>query len=98
MAANFEMAGDDEAVARVVAFAAEDHHGSVDAKALEDIDAAAAGVFHENQAIDAKVHCSAAIDFTGLLARDWRKVHSASVCSQQDGRKTSSFDWKPHFR
>ena len=52
IAANFQMPGDDEAVAGVVAFAAEDDDRAVDAEPLQHIDAAAAGVFHQDEAGD----------------------------------------------
>ena len=53
VAADFEVAGDDEAVAGVVAFAAEDDDRAVDAEPLQHVDAAAAGVLHQHEAGDA---------------------------------------------
>ena len=50
VAADFEVPGDDKAVAGVVAFAAQDHDRAVDAETLEHVDGAAAGVLHQHQA------------------------------------------------
>ena len=68
VAADFEVPGDDEAVAGVVAFAAEDDDRAVDAEPLQHIDAAAAGVLHQHQAGDAVLLDRAAIDFAALFA------------------------------
>ena len=79
VAADVEVAGDDEAVAGVVAFAAEDDDGAVDAEALEHIDATAAGVFHEDEAGDAELVDRDAIDGAGLLAVEDGRGHAARV-------------------
>ncbi len=68
MAANFQMPGDHEAVAGVVAFAAENDDGPIDAEPLQHVDAAAAGVFHQDEAGDAVFFDRAAIDFAALVA------------------------------
>ncbi len=68
VAADFEVPGDDEAVAGVVAFAAEDDDRAVDAEPLQHVDATAAGVFHQHEAGDAVLFDGAAIDFAALVA------------------------------
>jgi hypothetical protein len=79
VAADFKVAGDDESIAGVVAFAAEDDDGAVDTEALEHIDTAAAGIFHEHEAGDAALFDRTAIELAGLLACENGRVHSASV-------------------
>ena len=81
MAANFEVAGDDEAVAGVVAFAAEDDDRAVDAEPLEHVDAAAAGVFHQHQAGDAVLFDRAAIEFAALVAGEGDGVMPSALAS-----------------
>ena len=68
MAAYFQVPSDDKSVAGVVALAAQNDDRAVDAEALEHIDAAAAGVFHQHEAGDAVFFDRAAIDFAALLA------------------------------
>src|SRR5687768_10578077 len=90
MATYFEVTGDDEAVAGVVAFAAEDYHGAVDANSLQHIDAAAAGVFHEHETGDAELLDRAAIDFARLGAGEGNtshavilpRIHTAGKCQR----------------
>ena len=77
--ADGEVAGDDEAVAGVVALAAEDGDGAVDAEAFEDVDAAAAGVFHEDEAGDAELIDGDAVDGAGLFAVEDGWGHAARV-------------------
>ena len=79
MIADREVAGDDEAVAGVVAFAAEDDDGAVDAEALEHIDATAAGVFHEDEAGDAVLFDGDAVDGAALFAVEDGRGHAARV-------------------
>ena len=80
VAADFQMAGDHEAVAGVVALAAEDGHWSVDAEPLEHVDAAAAGIFHEHDARDAELCRWRGDRARGIASRvsDWR-CHVAIV-------------------
>ena len=77
--ADGEVAGDDEAVAGVVAFAAEDDDGAVDAETFEDVDAAAAGVFHEDEAGDAELVDRDAVDGAGLFAVEDGRGHAARL-------------------
>src|SRR5262249_8382893 len=79
VAADGEMAGDDEAVAGVVAFAAEDDDGALDAEVLEDVDAAPASVFHEDEAGGAERVGGEAVDGAGLFAVEDERCHAASV-------------------
>lgn len=68
VAADCEMPGDDEAVARIVAFTAENRYGTGDAEEFEHVDTPSAGVFHEDDAGDAVFFDGDAIDFARLLA------------------------------
>ena len=73
------MPGDDEAIAGVVAFAAEDDDGAIDAQSLQHVDATTAGVFHEDEAWDAVILDRTAIYFAALVTgEDWT-FHTASV-------------------
>jgi hypothetical protein len=80
------VAGDDEAVAGVVAFAAENRDGPIDAEPLQDIDAAAAGVFHEHKAGDAVIVGCSAVEFAALVAGKLRSCHTSRVFSFAAGR------------
>ena len=97
VAADFEVAGDDEAVARVVAFAAQDDDRAVDAEPLQHVDAAAAGVFHQHQAGDAVLVDRAAIDRAALLAGEERRIHVTIVtCVSVGGHAESIADSFAH--
>ena len=43
------MPGDHKSIARIVAFATDDDHGSVDTQPLERIDDPAAGILHQHE-------------------------------------------------
>ena len=100
------MASDDETVAGVVAFAAEDDDRAVDAQPLEHIDTTAAGVFHQHQAGDAVLFDRAAIDFAGLLAiNDGRSRHivlrfSVGGHAEYRGAAAAAVDsaWRPTLK
>ncbi len=79
VAADREMPGDDEAVAGVITFAAEDDDRAGDAEALQDIDGGAARVFHEHEAAHAVVVDRMAVERLGLIARQHGCVHAVSV-------------------
>src|SRR5215831_8502064 len=61
------MAGDHEAVAAVVAFAAADRDGAGDAQGQEQVRRVAAGVFHEDDAGDAEFLDGSAVDVANLV-------------------------------
>lgn len=78
--ADFEVPGDDEPVSRVVAFPTYDDHRPLDAQALQDIDAAAAGVLHQYQAAKTILFDRAAIQLAALFAGKNRDSHTLSLC------------------
>jgi hypothetical protein len=67
VSADCQVAGDDQAVARVVAFAAKDRYRTTDSEPFQHVDAAAAGVLHEHYAGDAEFGRHTAVQFATLF-------------------------------